>query len=86
MGKEARKGRQTKLKRERQERRKKEQEKTTNKKRDQMEAVLAKWMTTREEQANKEQSPEGARGEKGEELTGKRKREEEEKPGIEKIN
>ena len=34
------------------------------------------------EQANKEESPEGARarGEKGEELTEKRKREEEEKP------
>ena len=47
-----------------------------------MEAVLAKWMTTREEQTNKEQSPEGARarGEKGEEITGKRKREGEEKP------
>ena len=43
-----------------------------------MEAMLAKWMTTREEQTNKEQSPEEARGEKGEDITGKRKREEEE--------
>ena len=64
-----------------------------------MEATLAKWMTTREEQTNKEQSPEEARGEKGEDMmmmiesvlagrrcskgediTGKRKRKEEEKP------
>ena len=37
-------------------------------------------MTIREEQTNKEQRPEEARGEKGEDITGKRKREEEEKP------
>ena len=37
-------------------------------------------MTTRKEQTNKGQSPEEARGKKGEDITGKRKREEEEKP------
>ena len=73
-----------KLKRERQEKRKKEQEKK-RKERDQMEAMLAKWMTTRKEQTNKGQSPEEARGKKGEDITGKRKGEEEENPDR-KIN
>ena len=63
----------------RQERRKKEKE-TRKRDRDQMETALARWMETRQEQANKGDSPEGARGEKAEELTGKRKRKEEEKP------
>ena len=68
-----------KLKRDRQEKRRKEKE-TKKRDRDQMEAVMARWMATRDEQANKEEGPKGAGGEKGEEITGKRKREEEEKP------
>ena len=69
-----------KLKRERQERRKIEQQEKKEKRKRPNGSSAGEVDDNKRRAANKELSPEEARGEKGEDITGKRKREEEEKP------